>query len=384
MRDVLFVDDERRVLDGLRRGLRDRRHEWRMSFAVGGAEAIELLRAQRFDVVVSDMRMPGLDGAALLLWVRDHQPAAGRVILSGQSEQSAVLRASVAAHRFVHKPCELTVLGATVDSLLEGPALSDESQLLVVPGPVAALAGPPLVVARMRHLLDRPDRRLAAAVGAITAEIDRSARAVEETDEGAVPALAVTVLRGLLDAAQRQWPFHEGTGTQRHRVQVLSARAVAAASLASSVARHRLDETQQQHAGMAALLQDVGRLSSVIGEDDVLETDLRDADRLHVPVHQLERQRHGVSRTELGAGLLRLWGLPAGVVAAVARADEPYDGRPVGVREAARAGRLLLHGTALAEPGLPECRSEVRQLLREFGVEADAVREQALTDSINL
>src|SRR5438477_1546624 len=63
---ILFVDDEERVLEGLRRMLRPMRDEWDMTFATSGAEALEVLARSHPDVIVSDMRMPGMDGAQLL------------------------------------------------------------------------------------------------------------------------------------------------------------------------------------------------------------------------------------------------------------------------------------------------------------------------------
>ena len=89
---VLFVDDETAVLDGLRRMLRDLRGEWDMTFADSGEKALELMRDKPFDVVVSDMRMPGMDGATLLSEVRRRQPGAVRIILSGYAETESVLR----------------------------------------------------------------------------------------------------------------------------------------------------------------------------------------------------------------------------------------------------------------------------------------------------
>lgn len=62
MKRILFVDDERNVLDGLRRMLRNMRKEWDMAFCQGGEEALDALGGEPFDVVVSDMRMPGMDG----------------------------------------------------------------------------------------------------------------------------------------------------------------------------------------------------------------------------------------------------------------------------------------------------------------------------------
>ncbi len=65
-RRVIFVDDEPNLLGGLRRMLRGRR-DWYCIFADSGPAALELFAEEPFDVVVTDMRMPGMDGAHLLM-----------------------------------------------------------------------------------------------------------------------------------------------------------------------------------------------------------------------------------------------------------------------------------------------------------------------------
>ncbi len=71
---ILFVDDESKILDGIRRMLHADRERWDMQFAVGGEAALQACEAGSFDVVISDMRMPGMDGATLLGHIRDRFP----------------------------------------------------------------------------------------------------------------------------------------------------------------------------------------------------------------------------------------------------------------------------------------------------------------------
>ncbi|MEM7314070.1 MAG: response regulator, partial [Planctomycetota bacterium] len=102
---ILFVDDDAFLLAGLRRLLRSCRSEWDMEFVGGGEEAIKRMKEKAFDVIVSDMRMPGMDGAQLLSAVRADFPDAVRIILSGQSAQEVVFRSVGPAHQFLSKPC---------------------------------------------------------------------------------------------------------------------------------------------------------------------------------------------------------------------------------------------------------------------------------------
>ena len=74
MTRIIFVDDEVKILEGLQRMLRPQRHTWEMAFAPSGQAALQMMEAAPFDVIVSDMRMPGMDGAALLKAVREKYP----------------------------------------------------------------------------------------------------------------------------------------------------------------------------------------------------------------------------------------------------------------------------------------------------------------------
>lgn len=116
---VLFVDDERNVLQGLRRSLHQKRGDWDLHFACGAKEALCVIDEVNLDVVVTDMRMPEMNGAGVLAHVLRNQPAAVRFVLSGQSEHSATLDVAGVSHQFYSKPCDIRLLVTTIDGLLE-------------------------------------------------------------------------------------------------------------------------------------------------------------------------------------------------------------------------------------------------------------------------
>src|SRR5471032_1413458 len=89
-RRILFVDYEDSVLDALEALLRKDRDRWEMVFVMDGSQALQELRKAPFDLVISDMRMPGMDGAELLAHVKKENPSAARMILSGHSSREAV------------------------------------------------------------------------------------------------------------------------------------------------------------------------------------------------------------------------------------------------------------------------------------------------------
>jgi CheY-like chemotaxis protein len=112
---LLFVDDEREVLDAQRDLLRRHRHDWELAFASSAQQALELLPAF---VVVTDLRMPGMDGAELLEQVRQRMPGTVRVVLSGHADEDLLIRALPLAHQLLSKPCEPRALQQLLQGLL--------------------------------------------------------------------------------------------------------------------------------------------------------------------------------------------------------------------------------------------------------------------------
>jgi YesN/AraC family two-component response regulator len=115
-RQVLFVDDEPNILHGLKRMLRSNRNEWDMYFANIGPEALELMEKQDIDALVSNMRMPGMDGADLLDKVQKLYPKVFRSVLFGHSEKELVMRSVDLSHRYISKPCDADFLKGELTS----------------------------------------------------------------------------------------------------------------------------------------------------------------------------------------------------------------------------------------------------------------------------
>lgn len=108
MHRILLVDDEAHVLSALRRALRREFREGQVAIEMQTSPAAALARAREasFDLVVSDFRMPGMDGVAFLAQLREIQPHAVRLMLSASTEVQTVMRAlnDVEVRRFIVKP----------------------------------------------------------------------------------------------------------------------------------------------------------------------------------------------------------------------------------------------------------------------------------------
>src|SRR3979411_3026664 len=124
---IVFVDDEVDVLQAMGRTLREMRHEWSMEFASSGGAALDELAKTPADVLVSDMRMPGMDGWELLAEVRKLYPQTVRLVLSGHADARSIMRAVGTAHQYLAKPCESGALKAAISQthMLRALLLSD-------------------------------------------------------------------------------------------------------------------------------------------------------------------------------------------------------------------------------------------------------------------
>ncbi|MBI3517342.1 MAG: response regulator, partial [Proteobacteria bacterium] len=164
MISVLFVDDEANLRADLRRMFRSRRDRWSMRFASSGAGALDMLRTEPVDVVVSDMQMPGMSGAELLARVRRDYPETILIILSGQCDRRTALRTIDPVHLYLAKPCDPTELVNTIErayrlrSMLAVPGLGDActgSGSPVYPELAAMLRDPDVSIEAIASLIAR-------------------------------------------------------------------------------------------------------------------------------------------------------------------------------------------------------------------------------------
>ncbi len=115
---VLFVDDDPHIISGMKRQTRGKRETWNLQFALGGPEALEIIAREKVDVIVSDMRMPQVDGASVLEAVARTHPGSIRFILSGEADLEATYRTVGVSHGFTPKPCDPEVLVRRIDEIL--------------------------------------------------------------------------------------------------------------------------------------------------------------------------------------------------------------------------------------------------------------------------
>lgn len=104
MPHILFVDDEVQILNSIKRSLTRFSEEWDLSFAKSGEQALGLMMQDTVDVVVTDMKMPGMSGSDLIMEVREEHPDTVPVVLSGHSSDEEILELAKWNIPFFDKP----------------------------------------------------------------------------------------------------------------------------------------------------------------------------------------------------------------------------------------------------------------------------------------
>lgn len=196
MRHILFVDDDRDLLDGLRDALRSRRREWRMTFVTGGEAALSVLDGEPVDVIVSDLRMPGMDGASLLTQVARIQPAAVRIVLSGHADPETIGRAAAVAHRILVKPSPIEVVAGVIERSCVLLDATHDGQMTGAAAGACVLPSPPATYIELAELLARIDATTEQVAAVLQRDVAMSATVMQLADSAYVgPHQPVSSLR---------------------------------------------------------------------------------------------------------------------------------------------------------------------------------------------
>jgi HD-like signal output (HDOD) protein/CheY-like chemotaxis protein len=315
LRRILFVDDDANVLTGLRNVLRSRRREWDMVFAIGPNEALTKLAEGRFDVVVSDMRMPGMDGATLLATVKQLQPWAVRLILSGQTELDSVMKSVFIAHMFLSKPCDPVALQSVVDRACRLQAILASDELRATAGRVEMLPAAPKTYTALNEALMQDNCSVASVAGIIERDIGLCAKLLQLVNSAffglprrisslaeTVTYLGISTIKNLAFALEAFSNAAQSSGLSESALLALQSHSLLTGQIARNIEAR--DAKKAEEAFLAGVLHDVGWLLKAREAPDAAA-------------------RQPVDRALLGAYLLGLWGLSHSIIEAVAYHNEP-------------------------------------------------------------
>jgi len=365
---ILFVDDGPKILEGLGRMLRVMRHEWDMHFATGGLEALELMARESIDLVVSDMRMPGMNGLEFLTEVKARYPNVIRIVLSGHADQLLIMRAVGVTHQYLSKPCDAEALRSTVTRALELRALLGNDPIKRLISRLSVLPSLPALYSEIVSELQSADASIHRAGEIIAKDPGMTAKILQLVNSAffgirrvvSNPADAAAYL-GLETIQSLVLSLHAFARFEACRLPGCSIDQIWSHSMAAGLLAKRIMEgekagrAQAAEAFTAGLLHDLGKLVLTANLPQEYGTVLARVAHGEVALHDAEREVLGSTHAEIGSYLLGLWGLPDPIIEAVALHHRPGEcaDKAFGPLCAVHAANVLEkeHSSGTAFPG---------------------------------
>jgi HD-like signal output (HDOD) protein len=336
MKRILFVDDEPKVLDGLKRMLYAYRKDWDMVFVGSGEQALREMAESHFDVLITDMRMPGMNGLELLAQVVERFPQVVRMVLSGTADTEITLSSVTLAHQYLAKPCDAGALRATVERALNLRIMLDDPRLKQLISRTHSLPSIPSVYAELMQAVQSPDVTPKEIGQIISKDLAMSAKVLQLVNSAffgaqrritsptdAVIYLGIETVRALAVTVSVFSQFDTQT-VPRFSLPALRDHSLAVATLARRIAESlNLPKSSVEDAFLGGLLHELGKLVLACNYPQQYGEALLRAEKQVIPVQQAELEVFGTTHAQVGAYLLWLWGLPDGVTEIVASYDQP-------------------------------------------------------------
>lgn len=342
MKRILFVDDEQHILDGMRNMLRKNRHVWEMVFVSSGELALAELDRGPFDVIISDMRMPNMDGAALLAAVRERHPRTARFVLSGQADHEAVYRALQYSQQFLSKPCNPQELMSVVQRTCSFQDMISNEGVRNAVGKLGnlpsvnqiylqlceALTDPEAPMQKIAEIIDKDPAMVAKLLQLVNSAYFGLAKKTNSVCQ-AINYLGVDLVKSLTLSIKVFSAFDDPSSKQL--VESIQGSSLAIAKLATTFLK---DRSHWEATYTASLLHDIGILALVQSQPESYREILEIATQTRRPLHEVEAELASVEHAAVGGYLLGVWGLPFDIVEAVTYhhnlgGDNPPDSDPL-------------------------------------------------------
>jgi putative nucleotidyltransferase with HDIG domain len=335
---ILFVDDEPMILDVIQLTLESMASEWEMVFVESGAQALELMARHPFDIIVTDMRMPDMTGAQLLIEVMKRYPATVRIILSAYAEQDLLLKCVGATHQYLAKPLEMEALKTALSRVASLKAWLPSRQIQQSLIREEFLPSIPAVYLEIIEALQTPNcdiqaiGELVATDPGLTAKLLQLAnsaflgfaREVSSAEE-AVMLFGIGTVRSLALSAPVFSSF-QTLQVEGFSLEEVWNHSLRVGRMAQTIATlEGASEEVLEQTFTAGVLHDIGKV--LLAENPAVDYSgvIARARQTGRPLFEVERDVFQVTHAQVGAFLLDLWGLPPTLVEAVALHHTPAE-----------------------------------------------------------
>lgn len=347
MMRLLFVDDDPLALEQLRRELVHARLLYDAVYVDSGEAALTALTGGEFDAIISDLRMPGMDGAALLAKVRDQYPNVVRVCMSGAIDDADFMRAVPVTHQFLSKPCIGEALRDVVERACGLRSILHHQGIRALVGRLNSLPATAATFQELSNAMTEPNTHTADISRIVSKDQALCIKTLQMVNsaffrrpspvtsiQAAVQFVGMELIKSLALSACVFNALDASPAASR-LLKDLQTRSMRKAHFARTLLK---DSRHADEGFTAALLLDIGQAVLALCSPEMFAEVMQIARESKRPWHEVEREAFGVAHPEVGAYLLGLWGLPLELIEAVA-----YHHTPSRVRHAQTAMLAAVH-----------------------------------------
>ncbi len=328
---ILFVDDESMVLKGIQRTLRKMRNSWDMTFTTSAREALEILDTNPMDVIVSDMKMPEMDGTQLLGEVKQRHPHMVRLILSGHVEQETTIQSVQFAHQCLSKPCDAELLKQTLAKLFALREILSDDAIKKIVSQIESLPSLPSIYTEIMAEMQSDDPSINNVGEIIGRDVSMTAKILQVVNsvffglprkignpQQAVMLLGLEAIKSLVlsvkifsEFSQQQYAWFNIDDIFNHSISVSThAKAI--------VKSEKMDQDLVNYSLMAGLLHDLGKLILATNFNQTYKQVVAESQSSDSQLWELEQEAFGTSHAEIGAYLMGLWNIESPIIEAIA------------------------------------------------------------------
>ena len=307
-----------------------------MTFAESGAEALRHLGGEAYDVLITDLGMPGMSGAELLRRVQEEHPKIVRFVLAAPSEQPLVMECAAFTHQFLTRPCEPDVLRHAVERACDMESSIRRERVGRLVGRMDHLPSLPDIYVELVERMRDPECSLDEVAALVSRDISLTARVLKLVNSAffglrhqvsslneAVNYLGMDTVKALVLSINAFAQF-EDTELGGLSLESLWTHSLVTAGCAKVIAEFEGGSARQvDQAFVAGMLHDTGKLVLAANLTADYGEAMAGCDGSPRAILAAEEAAFGATHADVGGHLFGLWGLPDGIVEAVTWHHDP-------------------------------------------------------------
>jgi len=334
LKRILFVDDDHAELHALKNLVASSDFGWEAEYIQSPEEALVRLEQESFDIVVSDLRMPGMDGGAFLSEVMARHPKVVRLIMADATDQNLTMEKAGVVHQYLPKPCEIDVLRSSIDRAGDLEASVHRERIMKMVAEMDRLPVLPSLYIEVVEKLKNPEVSLDDVGEVISRDIAMTAKILKLVNSAffglrrqisspmeAANFLGLDTIKGLVLSLQAFAHFDTDSlgGLSLDAIWNHSMQTAVCCNIIADCEGYR--GRMKDDAFVAGMLHDIGRLIMASNKPESYQQALQNSAEIQIVTG--EEEVFGFNHADIGGYLFALWGLPVSIVDAVEFHHEP-------------------------------------------------------------